>query len=216
MRLALITTLALFAGCKQPETKDGRDKTTETGTSTTTPAPEWARTKPSIDGGDLIPGHTHHLEVSGLPDGARVLWLQTTTGVSPGGGACLDEYESVCTDLLEHEVLLEEVAGTDGVVAFSADVPSEASPTVVYFQAWVHDPASDASALSSVLQRHIAVPARDRGAHPWSRWTRSRASATCAPAATATPAGRPGSTSTTTSSPISSSPTAPSCRTGCT
>lgn len=149
MRLSALTICFALIACGGKHAKDDKPSTGDG-------PPEWQRGKPSIDGRDMVPGFPFNLEISGLPEGGAVYWYRTET--APGPGDCVDDWDSVCLDIVDAELVGEGVADGSGVAGFRWDVPEDEPPRVMWYQGVVSDPENGAMTKTSVLQRHVAVP----------------------------------------------------------
>lgn len=156
-RLAALTVLCTVScGGADGSGKDGA------GATASDVPPVWARGTPAIDGTELVPGVEHQVWVDGLPPNSVVSILSSNEG--PGedeAGLCMDAWATVCSSLLNAEVLGSVVVDDSGRATFTALVPEGDQAGTQWFQGWALDLDTGASAMTRVLLRHIAIPPSD-------------------------------------------------------
>ena len=120
--------------------------------------PEWIRGTPAIDGSELVPGIEHQVWVEGLPPNSVVTVLTSADGPMDGTSLCLDAWGTVCSHLIDPEILGTVPTDNAGRATFTALVPEDDQPGTQWFQAWALDLDTGASSMTDVLLRHIAIP----------------------------------------------------------
>lgn len=99
----------------------------------------------------LAAGYAVTLEATGVPVGARVMFLRSGRG--PGAGPCRPGFASPCAGILNPASLGEVTADANGVAALSATLPITARGTVWMQAMWM---GGGNNGSSNVVERIIA------------------------------------------------------------